>query len=69
MNNQNSTTNLENLNGAWITLIACLHSDAFQEWIHVVGEMKVSELKECRNIDEIPQLMTPSRNALFIYTV
>ena len=43
---------------------ACCHSDAFQQFVHVVGEMQIYELQECRSIDEIPQFMAPSWQAL-----
>ena len=49
-------------------LVACCHSDAFQECVHVVGEMQVSELHECRSFDESLQLMTPLRQHFFLYT-
>ena len=66
MHNHNSTTHLGKLKVTIMPLGACYHSDVFQECVHVVGEMKVSEFQEFRSLlDENTHLMTPSRQALF----
>ena len=63
------TTHIENMNNAWMPLGACCHSDTFQECIHVVVEMQVSEFQACKSLDESLQLMAPSWQPLFCYTV
>ena len=64
MNNHDDTEHLGKLNDTWMPLDTFYHSDVLQECVHVVGEKKVYEFQECISIDEIPQLMTPSWQAI-----
>ena len=40
-----------------------------QQCVHVVGDLQVSELKECISLYEIRKLMTPSLQTIFLYKV
>ena len=66
LHNYDDTIHLGNLNSAWMFLDACWHSDLFQERVHVISEMKVSELKEFRSRYESRQLMNPSQQSFFL---
>ena len=45
------------------------HIDVFQECVQLASAMQVSVLQLCGIIDGIPQFLSPSRQAIFLYIV
>ena len=66
-------TTVQYILGSWTTLefISASVSTVIrlQQYVHVVGELQFSNLKECISLYEIRKLMTPSLQTIFLYKV